>query len=142
MRTVNRYSVSLTVVTAIVVSSGVGMAQTNQDRPLVSQAQYDQWLIDLSNWGRWGEEDEIGALNLITPQQRRAAARLVTEGFSVSLASTAQTEATVDNPCPIRWEMVTASPGGASDRVAYPCIHGPGTTHNDGFAHRKYDGKI
>ena len=142
MRTVNRYSVSLTVVTAIVVSSGVGMAQTNQDRPLVSQAQYDQWLIDLSNWGRWGEDDEIGALNLITPQKRRAAARLVTEGFSVSLASTAQTEATVDNPCPINWEMVTASPGGASDRVAYPCIHGPGTTHIDGFAHRFFDGKM
>ena len=142
MRTVNRYSVSLTVVTAIVVSSGAGMAQTNQDRPLVSQAQYDQWLIYLSNWGRWGEDDEIGALNLINPQKRRAAARLVTEGFSVSLASTAQTEATVDNPCPINWEMVTASPGGASDRVAYPCIHGPGTTHIDGFAHRFFDGKM
>ncbi len=136
MRTVHKYSVSLGVIAAILASSAVGIGQTGQDHPLVSQSQYDQWLTDLSNWGRWGEDDEMGALNLITPQKRRAAARLVTDGFSVSLASTAQTEVTVDNPCPISWEMVTASPGGASDRVAYPCIHGPGTTHIDGFAHR------
>ena len=118
----NGSRVNLIVVITILASSVLGMAQTDQARPLVSQTQYDAWLTDLSNWGRWGEDDEMGALNLITPQKRRAAARLVTEGFSVSLASTAQTEATVDNPCPINWEMVTASPSGASDRVAYPCI--------------------
>jgi len=142
MRTVHKYSVSLSVIAAILASSAVGIGQTDQGRPLVSQSQYDQWFSELSNWGRWGENDEMGALNLITPQKRRAAAGLVMEGFSVSLASTAQTEITVDNPCPINWEMVTASPDGASDRVAYPCIHGPGTTHIDGFAHRFFDGKM
>ena len=120
----------------------VGPVSTEQERPVVSQAQYDDWFDKLSNWGRWGSDDEIGALNLITAEKRRSAARLVTEGFTVSLASTAQTERTVDNPCPIRWEMVNASPGGATDRVAYPCIHGPGTTHIDGFAHRFFDGKM
>jgi len=120
----------------------VGPVSTEQERPVVSQAQYDDWFDKLSNWGRWGSDDEIGALNLITAEKRRSAARLVTEGFTVSLASTAQTERTVDNPCPITWEMVNASPGGATDRVAYPCIHGPGTTHIDGFAHRFFDGKM
>ena len=43
-------------------------------------------MDDLSNWGRWGDDDELGAANLITPQKRRAAAALVTEGVSVSLA--------------------------------------------------------
>jgi kynurenine formamidase len=40
------------------------------------------------------------------------------------------------------WEMVNASPRGASDRVAYRCIHGLGSTHIDGFAHRFFDGKM
>ena len=62
--------------------------------------------------------------------------------MTVSLASTAQLERTIDNPCPVAWEMVNASPGGATDRVAYPCIHGAGTTHIDGFGHRFFDGKM
>ena len=113
-----------------------------QERPVVSQAQYEQWFDELSNWGRWGPDDEMGALNLITPAKRREAADLVTEGFSVSLASIANTERSIDNPCPVEWKMSTASPGGASDTVNYPCIHGPGTTHIDGFAHRFFDGKM
>ena len=40
-----------------------------------------------SNAGRWGPDDELGTLNLITPATRRRAARLVTEGLSVSMAS-------------------------------------------------------
>jgi hypothetical protein len=40
---------------------------------------------ELSNWGRWGADDTRGALNLITPAQSAAAARLVTEGVSVNL---------------------------------------------------------
>ena len=31
----------------------------------------------LSNWGRWGKDDELGTINLITPEKRAAAARLV-----------------------------------------------------------------
>ena len=40
----------------------------------------------LSNWGRWGVGESTGALNLITPDVRRAAAALVTEGRVVSCA--------------------------------------------------------
>lgn len=123
---------------AFVAGGCDGSAATGQggDRPLVSQGEYDRWFDELSNWGRWGPDDEMGALNLITPEKRRAAAGLVTEGLTVSLASIASTEQTLDNPCPVEWAMVSASPGGASDTVSYPCIHGPGTTHIDGFAHR------
>ncbi len=64
------------------------------------------------------------------------------EGITVSLARTAQTEESADNPCPVQWEMVNASPRGASDRVAYRCIHGLGSTHIDGFAHRFFGGKM
>ena len=44
------------------------------------------WMTTLSNWGRWGPEDELGTLNLITPEKRVQAGRLVTEGISVTCA--------------------------------------------------------
>lgn len=66
---------------ALLLSSVAGHAITSQEapargpvRPVVAQAQYDRWLKELSNWGRWGTDDELGALNLITPGKRRAAA--------------------------------------------------------------------
>lgn len=34
----------------------------------------------IRNWGRWGEDDELGTLNLITADKVRQAAALVTEG--------------------------------------------------------------
>jgi hypothetical protein len=36
----------------------------------------------VSNWGRWGKDDERGALNFITDKQRAAAAKLVQTGRS------------------------------------------------------------
>ena len=43
----------------------------------VTAAQYERWKTELSNWGRWGKDDQIGTLNLITPAKRREAAALV-----------------------------------------------------------------
>lgn len=40
---------------------------------------------ELSNWGRWGADDERGTLNLITPERVRAAAALVRTGEVVRL---------------------------------------------------------
>jgi len=45
----------------------------------VTEAEYERWKKDLSNWGRWGKDDQIGALNLITPSKRRQAAGLVND---------------------------------------------------------------
>lgn len=120
----------------------VGHAGAQQPLPLVSQQQYERWQTELSNWGRWGPNDELGALNLITPEKRRQAAALVRDGVTVSLASILDTEPSVDNPCPVQWEMASANARGATDRIAYRCIHGAGATHLDGFAHRFFDGRM
>jgi len=117
-------------------------SQQASDRPLVTQAQYDRWQTELSNWGRWGKDDELGTLNLITAAKRKQALALAKEGFSVSLARDANAAKEVDNPCPIEWELTTDLPGTVTDRVAYQCIHGPGTTHLDSFAHMFFDGKM
>jgi kynurenine formamidase len=126
----------------VVAPAGQRPPSADRSRPVVTQAQYDRWLTELSNWGRWGTDDELGTLNLITPAKRRAAAALVKEGVTVSLASNAETVKGVDVPCPVEWAMLTASDAGASDRLGYPCIHGAGTTHLDAFAHRFFGGKM
>ena len=51
-----------------------------QDRTMTTEAEFLQAMEDLSNWGRWGADDELGASNLISPEKRREAAALVTEG--------------------------------------------------------------
>ena len=96
----------------------------------VTPAQYEQWKLELSNWGRWGENGEIGALNLITPEKRLEAVALVQEGFSVSLASDANTVQAVDNPRPYEHEMLSIS----SDRLAVS-YHGITHTPIDALAH-------
>ena len=127
---------------AIALISTASAQQNPQSHPLVTRAEYQRWQTELSNWGRWGKDDELGTLNLVTPAKRREAAALVKDGVAVSLSSNANTEKEVDNPCPVEWAMLTANAAGATDRVAYPCIHGAGTTHLDSFAHVFFDGKM
>lgn len=44
-----------------------------------------QWEKELSNWGRWGKDDQRGLLNLITPEKTKQATQLVKEGKTVTL---------------------------------------------------------
>ena len=46
----------------------------------MTAADVESWIEDLSNWGRWGEDDQFGALNLITAKKRRASAARVVDG--------------------------------------------------------------
>ncbi|HYR88930.1 MAG TPA: cyclase family protein [Terriglobia bacterium] len=124
------------------VLSGAAAPQGSVAHPLITKAEYERWQVELTNWGRWGKDDEMGTLNLITPAKRKQAAALVKDGVSVSLASNAATEKGVDVPCPVEWAMLIATQSSAMDRIAYPCIHGAGTTHLDSFAHVFFDGKM
>ena len=96
----------------------------------VSSTEYESWKKDLSNWGRWGKDDQIGALNLITPAKRREAASLVKEGYSVSLAGDADTVQAVDNPNPYNVRMLAIG----NDRIEVT-YHGIAHTHLDSLAH-------
>src|SRR5712692_9009890 len=88
------------VLAATFALSNLGRAavQESTPHPLISQAKYDQWQVELSNWGRWGKDDELGTLNLITPAKRKQAVALVKEGFSVSLSRDASVTKELDNP--------------------------------------------
>jgi kynurenine formamidase len=52
----------------------------------IAAAEVMRYFEELSNWGRWGSDDELGTLNLITEEKRQRAAQLVTNGLVVSCA--------------------------------------------------------
>jgi hypothetical protein len=141
MRTRITVSAILILLTGAVLGTRAH-AQQSAPRPVVTAAEFLRWQTELSNWGRWGKDDELGTLNLITAARRKQAFGLAKEAFPVSLARDANITKGVDNPCPLEWELTTDLPETVTDRIAYPCIHGPGTTHLDSFAHMFFDGKM
>ena len=44
------------------------------------------------NWGRWGDDDQLGTLNFITPEVVRNAARCIRTGESFPLSVTLEQE--------------------------------------------------
>ena len=52
--------------------------------PWMTSKEHQELFESVKNWGRWGAEDEAGALNLITPELRAAAAAAVVHGRAVS----------------------------------------------------------
>jgi len=124
----------LIAVIALARTASGQLPNGSSDRDVTS-AQYEQWKLELSNWGRWGPDDEIGALNLITPEKILEAVALVQEGFSVSLAVDANTVQAVDNANPYEHEMLSIG----SDRIGIS-FHGMAHTHLDAMAHWEEDG--
>jgi kynurenine formamidase len=102
------------------------------------------------NWGRWGADDEAGALNYITPAKRAAAAALAREGATVSCARELPVEPNVENPRPAHHHMLVAGdvadslvPGiGATMDYIGVAFHGMATSHIDALCHIAVDGKI
>ena len=117
--------------------------------PGVTIEQVNRWETELSNWGRWGKDDERGALNLITPQTEVQAARLVKDGVTVSLAHFADLQKAADNFNfgPTRHEMFhnpeTGKIGGALDIISFG-IHDGTNSHLDALCHYRLnrDGKL
>jgi kynurenine formamidase len=110
-------------------------AQTPAPKHNVTPEEYERWKKELSNWGRWGKDDEIGTLNLITPAKRKQAAALVKEGVSVSMAGDLDTVKAVDNPNPFELKMLSIG----LDEIAVN-YHGIAHTHLDSLAHINDDG--
>ena len=102
-----------------------------------------QWMTELSNWGRWGDDDEMGALNLITPEKRRAALALATAGVSVSLSHNYLTERALDATSPVGYEMLGPDRPGPfrSDRYTF-AYHGYAHSHMDSLCHMMHDGRM
>lgn len=101
------------------------------------------WMTELSNWGRWGADDELGTLNLVTPEKRRGALALATVGVSVSLSHTYLTEPDVEATSPVGYEMLGPDRPGPfrSDRYTF-AYHGYAHSHMDSLCHMMHEGAL
>jgi kynurenine formamidase len=115
----------------------------------LTQADIERMMEELSNWGRWGTDDQLGAANLITPEKRLEAIATVTEGISVSLEHILLTEEAPDVPSPFQRRVLqvpdaTTEPafrGGVSDNYSIS-YHGYSHSHVDSLCHVFYKGKM
>jgi kynurenine formamidase len=119
-------------------------------RQRVESAWLERVFEQVKNWGRWGPDDQRGALNYITPARRAAAAGLVRDGEVVSCARELPTEASPENPTPAQHMMVMA--GDARDLLAPGmemaldyvgvAFHGMAVSHIDALCHIFVGGKM
>jgi kynurenine formamidase len=117
----------------------------------------DRWMTELSNWGRWGKEDQAGTVNLIGPAKRKQAAALIREGISISMsldadiapkgAPTEQIPAGGRSRYTWQHEMRSTglnmrSPSGYAVDTISVNFHGNNTTHFDALSHFIFNGHI
>jgi kynurenine formamidase len=94
-------------------------------------------------WGRWGADDQRGALNYISREKRRQAAGLVQEGITVSASLPLNTVYRVENNLPVMHLMVRAGDiADAEFATDYFAIasHGIAHTHLDALCHFYHNG--
>jgi kynurenine formamidase len=136
---------AIAVLSAAVLLGAVTGGAGTPPQTRATRADVERWMKELSNWGRWGKEDQLGAANLITPAKRKAAAALVREGFSVSLARDAEKEKGVDNGNPfghtMNWTGAN-TPGQFSLDTYSVLYHGYAHTHMDALCHMFYQGRM
>ncbi len=112
----------------------------------VSLEEFDNWFENVKNWGRWGQNDTIGTLNLITPGKRKAASKLVKKGITVSLAHNLETDSTINNSDPMELKILTIDEKSGAlwvmESLAFKAYHGFANSHMDWFSHTAYKGKF
>jgi kynurenine formamidase len=110
-----------------------------------TKADVERWMTELSNWGRWGKEDQIGTVNLITAAKRKEAAALVKEGVAISLSHDYLKEKAPDNGNPFVHKMLSTGdhPSGDWFMDQFSVVfHGLAHTHMDSLAHTSWKGKM
>lgn len=115
-------------------------------------AEFTDLAREVNNWGRWGQNDELGTLNLIGPEQVRRAAACVEEGKTFPLGVPLSDEGPQVGAVPGRinpLRMMTqvntafsADPDGfrASDDAVAMGLQA--ATHWDALSHVSYGGRI
>jgi len=108
--------------------------------------EFENLFMSVRNWGVWGEDDERGTLNYITPECVRTATSLVRSGRSVSMAVPINKVAGPDNPHPVAHYMKMVFDGGGEPGFCLDFmageVHGDCHTHIDALCHVSYKGQL
>ncbi len=132
----------------LAVAGGRVAAQEFQAHPstqlperLVTLEMLAEWERELSNWGRWGPDDQRGALNLITPEKTVQAASLVEIGETVTLQHFVLKERAMDSQSfgpyehwMSRVDPDTGEPTFALDEIQFS-LHDGMLSHIDALCH-------
>jgi hypothetical protein len=117
------------------------VGQATAPRAPRNAAEFDELFQQVSNWGRWGKNDQLGSMNLLTPSKRKQAVGLVKDAISVSLAHNPLTEQAEDNPSPFERSMnpAVSRPLQTSLVDTYKVsYHGYAHSHIDALCHILY----
>ena len=133
----------LVAVVFVGVSVQHARSQSNGHATIATEEDFRRALKELSNWGRWGADDELGAANLITPAKRKQALALAKEGVAISLAHDVAQEKAADAPNILERTLGNVTPNGTTDRYQYSgTYHGVVHSHLDAVdCHVMVDGK-
>jgi len=103
-------------------------------RSPVNAEEFDALFQQVKNWNRWGADDQLGSVNLITDAKRKDALKLARSGLTVSLVHNPLTDKADDNTSPFEHTM---NAGFTTDtyRVSY---HGYSHSHLDALCHILY----
>ncbi len=121
-----------------------------EPEPDETTAKFIALMSELSNWNRWGPDDQLGTINFITPAKTRAALAMVREGVTVSMQRDLDMVKSVDNPNPPVLEMTRAGKGqpigkfktGGTGDTIFITYHNFVQTHMNALCHFLYDGKM
>jgi kynurenine formamidase len=114
----------------------------------VSAGEFGALFQSLCRWGRWGADDERGALHFLTPARVTAAAGLVREGIGVTMSLPVNTVAAPDCPKPANHLMTAVGSTAALPPIHFHKdyvgvdYHNDGHTHIDALSHVGYDGLL
>lgn len=115
----------------------------------VTAQEFGALVRELSNWNRWGSDDQRGALHFLTADGVAAAAGLVRDGVTVSLSLPLNTAPAIHCPVPADHHMTAPIDlDGAAEPVEFVKdyvgldYHNDGHTHIDALCHVAYQGRL
>ena len=106
------------------------------ERRVPTEKEVLAYLKEDLNWGRWGEDDQKGAVNMVTPEKRLAAVQTVRSGLAVSLCREFPKTPAPNNPTPAihYMQLEGGDRGGCIDYYGIS-YHGTACTHLDALCH-------
>ena len=148
---------SLIVVGIVTLGLVTTFSQQPSPRAVVNKDTVERWMKDLSNWGRWGADDQLGSLNLVTAQKRQQAMALAKTGTVVSLERKVVIQQKDDEikadgqPSGLSYYEIRfrTFPKGDKRRndefnsdIQEFAVHGAGLTHLDALCHYSWNQKL
>jgi kynurenine formamidase len=116
------------------------IAMTQERNP--TEAELEKLFVELCNWGKWGPDDQLGALNYLTPAKIAEAGALARAGRTISVAQPLSTKASADNPSPVTHLMCHVSDLEMTADYFTIYNHGMAMTHIDALCHMHRKGKL